>query len=248
VLTVGANAVEVEGRLAGGELECPGCGGVLARWGWARTRVLRGGGGLVRLRPRRARCGGCGGTHVLLPVFALLRRVDLAEVIGAALAAKAAGAGARSIAAAWGRPADTVRGVAAAVRLAGRAGTGVLHQAAGGGRGGSGPAGAGAVWVRGCGRCGGRGVGGGGLTLARHRRGAAVVAGLRGQRRPAAGPGLALEAVQHELPLMSGTGCLRVFAGSVMPRPVRKAALSRKMMTRSSGWSGRGRSGCSATC
>jgi hypothetical protein len=47
---------------------------------------------------------------VLLPVFALLRRVDLAEVIGAALAAKAAGAGARSIAAVWGRPVDTVRG------------------------------------------------------------------------------------------------------------------------------------------
>lgn len=110
MLTVGANAVVVEGRLGGGELECPGCGGVLARWGWARTRVLRGLRGPVRLRPRRARCGGCGGTHVLLPVFALLRRVDLAEVIGAALAAKAAGAGARSIAAAWGRPADTVRG------------------------------------------------------------------------------------------------------------------------------------------
>jgi len=49
-------------------------------------------------------------SHVLLPVFALLRRVDLAEVIGAALAAKAAGAGARSIAAVWGRPVDTVRG------------------------------------------------------------------------------------------------------------------------------------------
>ena len=110
MLTVGANAVEVEGRLAGGELECPGCGGVLGRWGWARTRVLRGGRGLVRLRPRRARCGGCGGSHVLLPVFALLRRADLAEVIGAALAAKAAGAGARTMAAALGRPAETVRG------------------------------------------------------------------------------------------------------------------------------------------
>ena len=47
---------------------------------------------------------------MLLPVFALLRRVDLAEVIGAALAAKAAGAGARSIAASQGRPVDTVRG------------------------------------------------------------------------------------------------------------------------------------------
>jgi hypothetical protein len=43
-------------------------------------------------------------------VFALLRRVDLAEVIGAALAATAAGKGARPIAAAIGRPADTVRG------------------------------------------------------------------------------------------------------------------------------------------
>ncbi len=110
VLTVGANAAEVEGQLAGGELECPCCGGVLARWGWARARVLRGGQGPVRLRPRRARCAGCGVSHVLLPVFVLARRVDLAEVIGAALAAKAAGAGARSIAAAWGRPVDTVRG------------------------------------------------------------------------------------------------------------------------------------------
>lgn len=110
VLTVGVNAAEVEGQLAGGELECPWCGGVLARWGWARWRVLRGVRGPVRLRPRRARCAECGVTHVLLPVFALLRRVDLAEVIGAALAAKAAGAGARPIAAACGRPADTVRG------------------------------------------------------------------------------------------------------------------------------------------
>jgi len=110
VLTVGANAAEVEGELAGGGLGCPCCGGVLARWGWARRRVLRGGSGPVRLRPRRARCGGCGVTHVLLPVFALARRVDLAEVIGAALAAKAAGAGARSIAAGCGRPVDTVRG------------------------------------------------------------------------------------------------------------------------------------------
>ena len=110
MLTVGADAVEVERRLAGGELECPVCGGVLARWGWARRRVLRGGRGLVRLRPRRARCVVCGVSHVLLPVFALLRRVDLVEVIGAALVAKAAGVGARAAAAACGRPVDTVRG------------------------------------------------------------------------------------------------------------------------------------------
>jgi len=110
VLTVGANEAEVERRLAGGDLECPLCGGVLARWGHARSRVLRGVRGAVGLRPRRSRCRGCGATHVLLPVFALLRRADLAEVIGAALAAKAAGRGARPIAAGSGRAVATVRG------------------------------------------------------------------------------------------------------------------------------------------
>jgi hypothetical protein len=49
-------------------------------------------------------------THVLLPVFALLRRADVAEVIGRALTAKATGAGARAIAVALGRSVDTVRG------------------------------------------------------------------------------------------------------------------------------------------
>jgi hypothetical protein len=53
---------------------------------------------------------GLWGSHVLLPVFVLVRRVDLADVIGAALVAKAAGAGARTIAVALGRPVDTVRG------------------------------------------------------------------------------------------------------------------------------------------
>ena len=110
MLTVGANEAEVERRLAGGEFECPLCGGVLARWGHARSRVLRGLRGPTRVRPRRGRCGGCGATHVLLPVFALLRRADLAEVIGAALAAKAMGKGVRPIAVATGRAAGTVRG------------------------------------------------------------------------------------------------------------------------------------------
>jgi hypothetical protein len=52
----------------------------------------------------------CGVSHVLLPVFALVRRADVVEVIGAALAAKAAGAGARVIAARLGLPTETVRG------------------------------------------------------------------------------------------------------------------------------------------
>jgi hypothetical protein len=47
---------------------------------------------------------------VLLPVVVLLRRADTAAVIGAALAAKAAGVGHRRIAAVLGRPAETVRG------------------------------------------------------------------------------------------------------------------------------------------
>jgi len=43
-------------------------------------------------------------------VTALLRRADVAEVIGAALAAWARGAGCRTIAAQLGRPPETVRG------------------------------------------------------------------------------------------------------------------------------------------
>jgi hypothetical protein len=110
VLTVGANLVEVEVRLVSGALVCPGCDGSLSPWGWARARSLRGAAGLVVVRPRRARCSSCRRSHVLLPVFALLRRADLVEVIGAALTAKAAGVGVRTIAASLGRPVETVRG------------------------------------------------------------------------------------------------------------------------------------------
>jgi hypothetical protein len=49
-------------------------------------------------------------THVLLPVFGLARRADLAEVIGAALVARARGTSVRVIAGWLGRPVDTVRG------------------------------------------------------------------------------------------------------------------------------------------
>jgi hypothetical protein len=120
MLTVEADRGSVERRLAAGDLCCPGCADALARWGHARERVLRGpGGAVVVVRPRRARCRGCLVTHVLLPVIALLRRADLAEVIGAALAARAAGGGCRPIAAGLGRPPETVRGWLR--RFAGRA-------------------------------------------------------------------------------------------------------------------------------
>jgi hypothetical protein len=104
------DAVRVERRLIGGRLACPDCGGVLAGWGHGRERTLRGVNGPVRVRPRRSRCVGCHVTHVLLPIGMLVRRADLAVVIGAALAAKAAGVGYRSIAVELGRPVDTVRG------------------------------------------------------------------------------------------------------------------------------------------
>lgn len=110
MVTVGTDSDGVEHRLAAGELACPGCAGVLTGWGHARWRVLRGPAGPVRLCPRRSRCTGCGATHVLLPVVALLRRADVASVIGWALVAKARGAGFRPIAAGLGRPVETVRG------------------------------------------------------------------------------------------------------------------------------------------
>jgi hypothetical protein len=121
MVTVGADARVVERRLAAGRLRCPGCPGRLAGWGHARERVIRGEGGIGwRLRPRRSRCGGCGVTHVLLPVSCLLRRADGVAVIWAALAGKAAGLGYRPIALGLGRPASTVRDWLA--RFASRAG------------------------------------------------------------------------------------------------------------------------------
>lgn len=111
VLMVEADLVRVEQALAAGELACPGCGGVLGGWGWARGRWLRGRGGLrQRLRPRRGRCRACRATHVLLPVVGLLRRLDAAEVIGAALLARAGQRSLRQIAAWLGVPLSTARG------------------------------------------------------------------------------------------------------------------------------------------
>ena len=107
LVTVEAHQVLVEWRLTERRLSCPGCAGVLAPWGWARPRRVR---GVGSLRPRRARCLGCLVTHVLLPVTVLLRRADAVEVIGAALRARADGHGHRSIGVLLGVPAGTVRG------------------------------------------------------------------------------------------------------------------------------------------
>ncbi|MGO9905318.1 MAG: transposase [Solirubrobacteraceae bacterium] len=110
MLIVCAGQVRVEAELVGGLLGCPSCRAVLGPWGHGRERVLRCSVGDLLLRPRRARCRGCAGTHVLLPGVALLRRRDGVSVIGAAIEAKVAGEGHRQIARRLGVHADTVRG------------------------------------------------------------------------------------------------------------------------------------------
>ena len=117
MLTVNADRDVVERQLGDGELACPSCGGVLARWGKGAERRVRlpGEPGEEQARhvvlvPRRARCRQCRATHVLLPAWCLARRADAGEVIGLALEAKAAGSGHRVIAGRLGRPASTVRG------------------------------------------------------------------------------------------------------------------------------------------
>ena len=119
MLIVCAERARVEADLVGGRLGCPSCREVLRPWGHGRERVLRCRSGDRLLLPRRARCRGCLGTHVLLPDLCLLRRRDEVSVIGAAIEANVAGEGYRRIAGRLGVPADTVRGWLR--RFAGRA-------------------------------------------------------------------------------------------------------------------------------
>jgi len=96
--------------LQAGNMGCPRCPGRLRPFGHGRTRTVRGRGtATLRVTPRRVRCGDCGGTQILLPATLTVRRADSTEVIGAALAAKAGGAGFRAIAATLARPVSTVR-------------------------------------------------------------------------------------------------------------------------------------------
>ena len=122
MLTVGNNRAVVEKLLANGLLACPGCGGRLGGHGHAvRRPVFTAGRVPVAVRPRRARCGSCGVTHVLLPAWLLARRCDGTAVIGDMLARAARGQGFRSIAAVSGVPEGTVRGrLRRFRRLAGR--------------------------------------------------------------------------------------------------------------------------------
>ena len=128
MLSTIVNPDVLEADLAAGRLCCPGCDRPLSRWGFAREREVRMLDGARRLRPRRARCGRCETTHVLLDACSVPRRRDGAEVIGEALVAKAQGNGHRRIAARLGRPPSTVRGwLRAAARRAERLGAAALR-------------------------------------------------------------------------------------------------------------------------
>jgi hypothetical protein len=101
-----------EQALSAGEIGCPhpGCGGTLTRWGYGRHRRIRSlGAQTLDVRPRRARCTGCAGTQILLPAAVQPRLADTTEVIGTALASKAAGHGHRHIATELDRSPSTVR-------------------------------------------------------------------------------------------------------------------------------------------
>ncbi len=110
MLIVCVEQARVESELVAGVLSCPSCRATLGPWGHARERVLRCLSGDRLLRPRRARCRGCAGTHVLLADIALLRRQDEVAVIGQAIEASASGEACWRIAARLGLPAGTVRG------------------------------------------------------------------------------------------------------------------------------------------
>jgi len=105
-----ADTGRLEADLGTGRVVCR-CGAQLRRWGFAAARRVRMlSAPSVTVRPRRVRCTRCRATHVLLPAWCLPRHADAAEVIGAALIAKAAGHGHKRIAAQLGRPTPTVRG------------------------------------------------------------------------------------------------------------------------------------------
>src|SRR6266536_2989860 len=89
--------------------DCPECDRPMVFWSGYQRYLRDGCGRIWRVWVVRARCRWCRVTHALLPSFALLGRVDVVWVIGAALERVAAGAGLRPVAAGLGVPHTTVR-------------------------------------------------------------------------------------------------------------------------------------------
>lgn len=97
--------------LAARLLHCPDCAAPLRPWGHATARTIHDlHGAAVTARPDRARCTGCGATHVVLDAALLARRGYTAQVIGHALLGVARGQTHRAIAEQVDVPCDTVRG------------------------------------------------------------------------------------------------------------------------------------------
>jgi transposase-like protein len=106
-----ADAAAARAALARRMLRCPDCAAALKPWGQARQRTVRDlGGGLVAVRHDRARCTGCGRTHVVLGAGLLPRRAYTVRFLGQALAGAIRGHGHRQLATALDAPKDTVRG------------------------------------------------------------------------------------------------------------------------------------------
>ena len=71
------DTVAARQALARRRLPCPDCGQPLRPWGRARERTVREPGGAVAaVRPGRARCTGCGVTHVVLDALPARARPD----------------------------------------------------------------------------------------------------------------------------------------------------------------------------
>jgi hypothetical protein len=110
VLIVGTDEAAVEADLTGGRIGCPNCQVGLRPWGHGVDREVR---LLARSEQRcfrRSICRPCRATHVLIPEDTFVRRRHGAEVIGAALTAKAKGDGHRRIAKDLNVAPSTVRG------------------------------------------------------------------------------------------------------------------------------------------
>ncbi|GAA1899888.1 DUF6431 domain-containing protein [Streptantibioticus ferralitis] len=105
-----ADAAAARKALARRILRCPDCRAALQPWGQARPRTVRDLGGLVAVRPDRARCTACRRTHVVLDAGLLPRRAYTVRFLGQALAGAVHGYGHRQIAAGLGAAQDTVRG------------------------------------------------------------------------------------------------------------------------------------------